>query len=131
MARGNYRDYLQGDQVKIKKYFYVLRPILACEWIELYGTMPPVEFQVLVDRLVPEGSELKQMIQNLLSRKIAGEELDYEARINPINEFLEERISYYERTASGKQASETADQDKRLDDLFRSALKEVWRESDK
>ncbi|MMZ65150.1 hypothetical protein D1872_275370 [compost metagenome] len=71
------------------------------------------------------------MIQNLLSRKIAGEELDYEARINPINEFLEERISYYERTASGKQASETADQDKRLDDLFRSALKEVWRESDK
>lgn len=131
MARGNYRDYLQGDQVKIKKYFYVLRPILACEWIELYGTMPPVEFQVLVDRLVPEGSELKQMIQNLLSRKIAGEELDYEARINPINEFLEERISYYERTASGKQASETADQDKRLDDLFRSALKEVWRECDK
>ncbi|MNP39738.1 putative nucleotidyltransferase [compost metagenome] len=86
--------------------------------------MPPIEFHTLIDSLVPEGSELKQVIQNLLSRKIAGEELDYEARINPINDFLEERISYYERTASSMQTSET-DQSKQLDDLFRSALKEV------
>lgn len=30
MAGGNYREYLKGDMVKAKKYFYVLRPILAC-----------------------------------------------------------------------------------------------------
>lgn len=40
MARNNYREYLQGDQVKIKKYFYVLRPVLACKWIEQHNTMP-------------------------------------------------------------------------------------------
>jgi predicted nucleotidyltransferase len=34
MARGNYREYLKGDVVWIKKYFYVLRPILAMKWIE-------------------------------------------------------------------------------------------------
>ena len=34
MASRNYREYLQSDEVKIKKYFYVLRPILACLWIE-------------------------------------------------------------------------------------------------
>lgn len=28
MARGNYREYLKGEHVWIKKYFYVLRPIL-------------------------------------------------------------------------------------------------------
>ena len=33
MARGNYREYLKGDVVKIKKYFYVLRPIMACMWV--------------------------------------------------------------------------------------------------
>lgn len=33
MAEGNYREYLRGDMVKAKKYFYVLRPILACRWI--------------------------------------------------------------------------------------------------
>ena len=28
MANGNYRQFLQTDEVKIKKYFYVLRPIM-------------------------------------------------------------------------------------------------------
>jgi uncharacterized protein len=125
MAKGNYRDYLQGDQVKIKKYFYVLRPILACEWIERYNTMPPIQFQSLVDGLVPDGSELKAVIVNLLTRKIAGDEMDYEPRLNPINEFLEERIAYYEQTASSMQIAEGG-QDRQLDHLFRSALKEVW-----
>ena len=33
-ARKNFIEYLQGENVKYKKYFYVLRPILACKWIE-------------------------------------------------------------------------------------------------
>ena len=33
MAKGNYREYLKTDEVKLKKYFYVIRPILACKWI--------------------------------------------------------------------------------------------------
>ena len=41
MAEGNYREYLQRDPVRVKKYFYVLRPVLACRWIEMHGTTPP------------------------------------------------------------------------------------------
>lgn len=41
MAKGNLREYLQGEFVNSKKYFYVLRPILACMWIEEYRTIPP------------------------------------------------------------------------------------------
>lgn len=33
MGRGNYREYLQGDQVRAKKYLYVLRPLLAAMWV--------------------------------------------------------------------------------------------------
>ena len=29
-AKKNYREYLKGETVKYKKYFYVLRPLLAC-----------------------------------------------------------------------------------------------------
>ncbi|CAH1207982.1 hypothetical protein PAECIP111891_03135 [Paenibacillus allorhizoplanae] len=125
MAKGNYREYLQGDHVKIKKYFYVLRPILACEWIERNNTMPPIEFQELVDSLVPAGSQLKAAIQELFARKIAGDEMDYEPRINPINEFLETRIAYYDQIASTMQVGEGG-QDWQLDELFRKALKEAW-----
>jgi predicted nucleotidyltransferase len=34
MAQGNFKDYLRGDVVWVKKYFYVLRPLLAVRWIE-------------------------------------------------------------------------------------------------
>lgn len=125
MAKGNYRDYLQGDQVKIKKYFYVLRPLLACEWIGKFETMPPIEFDRLVDELVPAGSELKTVIDGLLERKKAGDEMDYEPGINAIHDYLEERIAYYERTAPEIRAGD-GNQDQRLDDLFRSAVREVW-----
>ncbi len=125
MAKGNYRDYLQGEQVKIKKYFYVLRPILACEWIERFNAMPPMEFDVLVERLVPEGSELKQVIRRLLERKMAGDEMDYEPRINPINDFLEHKINHSERTAVHLKSA-AGGQARELDGLFRAVLSEVW-----
>jgi predicted nucleotidyltransferase len=126
MAKGNYREYLQGEQVKIKKYFYVLRPVLACEWIEKYHTMPPIEFDCLVDHFIPKGNELRNVIESLLVRKRAGEEMDYEPRINPINEFLDQRIKYYEQAAAGMK---TADEIpcSSLDDLFRSVLRDVWK----
>ncbi|RUS43319.1 nucleotidyltransferase domain-containing protein [Cohnella sp. AR92] len=125
MARGNYRDYLQGERVRIKKYFYVLRPILACEWIERYGEMPPMEFDVLVERLLPKEGPLWGVVQQLLARKKAGDELDYEPRLNPINDYLEERIQHLESSAAESRASEWK-ADERLDSMFRSTLREVW-----
>jgi uncharacterized protein len=126
MAKGNYREYLQGEQVKIKKYFYVLRPILACGWIEQHNSMPPMEFDRLVEALISTESELYAVVQQLLIRKKAGDELDYEPRLNPINDFLEERIRYYEHAAAGLHPAGGASE-QQLDELFRSALNEVWR----
>lgn len=125
MARGNYRMYLQGERVRIKKYFYVLRPVLACEWIERYGEMPPMEFDVLVERLLPKDGVLWQTIQQLLGRKKSGEELDYEPRLGPINDYLEERLQELEKSAAAMRAADGMLAD-RLDTLFRSALREVW-----
>jgi predicted nucleotidyltransferase len=35
MAFGNWRDYLPGrEEVSLKKYLYVFRPLLACRWVE-------------------------------------------------------------------------------------------------
>jgi uncharacterized protein len=45
MAKTNFRGYLKADLVPLKKYFYVLRPLLAVRWLERYGTAAPIEFQ--------------------------------------------------------------------------------------
>ena len=49
MAKGNYREYLKTDEVKLKKYFYVIRPILACKWILDKKTAPPMLFSELMN----------------------------------------------------------------------------------
>lgn len=124
MARGNYREFLQGEKVKIKKYFYVLRPVLACKWIEKYNTMPPILFQELVQDIVPNG-KLHSEITNLLERKIKGDELDYEPRINVINEFIEKEIEHINKFINISQSSKENLTEK-LDNLFRETLKEVY-----
>jgi uncharacterized protein len=124
MAKGNYRDYLQGQDVKIKKYFYVLRPILAAKWIEKYNTIPPIEFQSLVEDIIPEG-DLKKLIDELLRRKIAGEELNLEQRIDQINLFLNDEIFRLEEYAKSIK-NDIQDPTESLNQIFREALEEVW-----
>ena len=48
MAKRNYEMYLKDrDEVKLKKYFYVLRPILAVRYILEYRQAPPMLFEGL------------------------------------------------------------------------------------
>lgn len=124
MAKGNFRDYLRGDSVKIKKYFYVLRPVLACIWIERYNSVPPIEFQTLVEELLEQG-QLKEEIHTLLERKISGEELDLEPKVTVINDFLEKEINRLEEYTKTLKVSKE-DMTPLLDDLFREVLEEVW-----
>jgi len=123
MARGNYRDYLQGEIVWIKKYFYVLRPLLAIQWIEAGRGVVPVEFQVLVDTLV-EDEALRQAIDQLLERKRAGEELDREPMIPAISTFIAGELARLE-TASIDHRRSGADIEQ-LNRLFRAVLASVW-----
>ncbi|WP_192043638.1 nucleotidyltransferase domain-containing protein [Paenibacillus rhizovicinus] len=128
MARGNYRMYLQGERVRIKKYFYVLRPVLACLWIERYGAMPPMAFDTLLEQLIPQDTELWRVIQELLVRKKSGEELDYEPQLKPINDYLEERLHELEMRAALQPAAD-AKLDDRLDAMFRETLREAWKQT--
>ena len=40
---------LDGLSIGVNRFFYVLRPLLACEWIEANDSMPPTEFQRLLE----------------------------------------------------------------------------------
>lgn len=119
MARGNFREYLKKDKVRIKKYFYVLRPILACMWIEKYNTNPPMEFEKLLNAQILD-KDLRDIIDSLLVRKKAGEEMDIEDRIEPLNNFLEEKLDYY--TNYPKESRQHAIDNRPLNKLFRSTL---------
>ena len=102
MAKGNFRDYLQGNSVWLKKYLYVLRPLLVMRWIEQYHCMPPTNFGLVVDRLdLPH--DLRQAIDQLLDRKRAGDELRQELRIPILSEFIESELVRWETTRIPRQ----------------------------
>lgn len=120
MAKGNYKSYPTGQKVKVKKYFYVLRPIFACMWIEKYDSIPPMEYKKLftVQKL---NKSLFDEIQKLLVRKKAGEELDLENRRDSINQFIEEKIEHfkiYARRLDRRPSFET----KVLDELLKDTI---------
>jgi len=121
MAKGNYREYLKKDQVRTKKYFYVLRPILACMWIKEFNEPPPMEFEKLLSLISSEQSLLKEILA-LLDRKRRGVELGVEKRINIINEFIEHKFDYFETVVTEYQEQEKPDR-KKLDFVFRSILR--------
>lgn len=127
MAKGNYREYLQGERVELKKYFYVLRPLLACAWIERYETMPPMAFDTLTARLLAPDSALYAAVARLLERKKAGEELDDEPRIDEINAYLENRILYYEAVVP-RLGVAPGSQEEALNALLRSGIRTAWNE---
>jgi predicted nucleotidyltransferase len=126
MAKGNFNEFLKDrDLVKIKKYFYVLRPVLACDWITNEKTFPPMEFAKLVESQVND-AEIREAIDKLLVRKMAGEELSEEPRIDVLNEMLAEKIKHFSELV-GEVDTVDKPQTETLDELFRGTLREVWK----
>ena len=118
MAQGNFREYLRGDIVWVKKYFYVLRPILAIRWIETQPGSVPMEFSKLVEKCV-ESPELLNSIDALLAEKMAGHELDRQPRIDIISEFIESELQRLESVIVEDAARPNVE---RLNELFRSSI---------
>lgn len=59
MASKNYRGYLKQDEVPLKKYFYVLRPLLAARWIADGRGAPPMEFERLLAMLNADEAQVR------------------------------------------------------------------------
>ena len=90
VASSNYREYLKGDTVKAKKYFYVLRPILACRWILDKSTPPPMLFSELVEAELDPA--LLPDVNRLLDLKMNAPEIKTIPRIESINRYLDSSI---------------------------------------
>jgi len=120
MAKTNYRGYLRGDMVPLKKYFHVFRPLLAVRWIEKYGTAAPIEF----DRVLELVSDKRVLdaIEALLARKKVSEEKLLAPAVPVLNQFIEselDRLESFEPKKSVRSAEMA-----QLNQLFHQVLSE-------
>jgi len=118
MARGNFRDYLRGDEIWLKKCLYVLRPICSCRWIERELGPMPMEFTKVVDKTIDDVM-LRFAIADLILRKRNGEELDRAPRVPVISDFIESELARLATVAPAKTALPSITE---LDEFFQNAL---------
>lgn len=87
IAKGMLEKEFQGPEVKIKKYFYVLRPVLAAAWAAEKGTPPPVDFYGLLP-LVAENRPVQEAIAGLLKKKQTALEGEKVPRVGLLDDFV-------------------------------------------
>lgn len=97
MAETNYREYLKTDEVRIKKYFYVLRPLLAANWILDYDCPPPMLFSELMKKELDD--TLKPEVDKLLKMKQELPEMGLAPRIQILNDYIESSIDMIKKKA--------------------------------
>jgi hypothetical protein len=123
MLRRHFQEYLLGEQVRGKKLFYVLRPLLAMDWIALGLGVVPMQFSVLLKRLVTD-PELRQAIDRLVAAKRAGTESDRLPRLEPVTAFIERSLARWEAQPIPPHFRSVPGDE--LDALFRACLAEAW-----
>ena len=89
-AMKTWSEYLQGDTVRYKKYFYALRPLLAAQYIERFHTVPPVLFDDLLKMEIDPA--LKKAIDELVEKKKVTTEGEQNPQIPVIQTFIQEEL---------------------------------------
>ena len=94
----NFREHLNGESVKLKKYFYILRPVLACRWIEKgLALPPPPQLPELLAVLPGDQYEgLARAVDDLLELKSRTPELGSGPRIPEIHDFITDEYNRLE-----------------------------------
>ena len=91
IATGMLEKEFKEETVKIKKYFYVLRPVLAASFIVKYKTPAPVDFYELLP-LVENNEPVFNEIKKLLKQKETAAEGEQVPRVKVLDDFVKEEM---------------------------------------
>lgn len=123
MAKTNFRGYLQAPQVPLKKYFYVLRPLLSVRWLLAHRKPAPIEFGTLLQMTEAEPG-LRLAIDRLLDLKRGSPEMGLAPQVPEIQSFIEAELDRQERLVVERDERENVGP--MLNALFRGLLREAW-----
>lgn len=93
IALRQWKAYMRaGGEVRLKKYFYCIRPLLAVGWLETEGTLPPMMFQDLLAAAAID-APVREAVDRLLALKAETSELGTGPRVVALDGWIEDRIA--------------------------------------
>ena len=124
MAENNYRRYVQPkDQVKLKKYFYVLRPLLNILWLYQMKSIPPMKFEETM-AVLDLPTEVTETTYKLLARKKQTSEIGQGPKIPILDNFIENKLQWAQTYCETAPLGDI--KMNQLNDLFRQTIKNSW-----
>lgn len=120
LAKSSLEKGLVDGQMDIKKYFYILRPLLAARWILTHEEAAPMEFAPLLAELKEEHPTLYATIVELTKAKMTANEGDKTAPVPLIQDFITASLEEYPERA--KLLPAEAGDYEALNDFFRTTL---------
>jgi uncharacterized protein len=85
IARGQWKAEIEGrDRVKLKKYFYIVRPLLSLAWVAQHDEPPPMALQALLEASALSPT-MRAAIEALRIKKRDTPEMGLEPRIEAID----------------------------------------------
>jgi predicted nucleotidyltransferase len=118
MALNTVTNDLQGEKVKIKRYFYALRSALACKWITDKQEVPPMIFDKL--RVLIKDDAIQNSINELLKLKTISDEKTLIKPVPVLDEWLSNTLNTAKITVS--QLSSISNNTDELDGIFRKYI---------
>ena len=106
MAQKNYDAFLSGDRVKLKKYFYVLRPIFATRYVLKYRSNPPMLFEELLEEESDE--EFKKEVYKLIEAKRNSSELGEADKIDILNDYIRSELAALSEEVNSLEKEQTS-----------------------
>lgn len=123
MAKKNFRGYLQGEEVRYKKYLYVLRALLAVRWIDQGLGMPPMVFETLMEATLDDAAQRTE-VEELLVLKRQAVEAEYGPARSALHRLIEEQLQRAENLGAPRGGCHDPE---RLDRFLREQVRKYAR----
>lgn len=81
------------SEVKLKRYFYALRPVMCLQWINHYSETPPMDLPSLCAGLIQDAA-FQREISELVEQKSVAKESDIVKRSSALDSFIALALSH-------------------------------------
>ncbi len=121
IALEHYDNYIRNkDEIRIKKYFYVLRALSAAKYVLENNTNPPIEFDNLRNIGIP--SEYNHIVDELLDMKINNSEKKIISRNKELDAYIENEFNKLDKIVHELVKEDDKDWNL-LNDYFKKVIK--------
>jgi len=125
LARKMLVEITEAAEAKIKKYFYILRPIANLNYIHQYRKMPYMEYDKTLDATNPP-YDIFAAIRELREKKVSSLEHDKIPQHTLLINYFNSEISRFESILKEMKYEKNTNYDA-IDEAFMLIIEEVWK----